>query len=62
MVRPTTNTVPNFKCPLGFWGLAHIMAGTIVLSAYTHTGFSAIADAVYAGDLTANYHPAEGLF
>lgn len=44
----------------GVWGLVHIMAGTIVLSADTQTGFLAIADAVYAEDLTANYHPAVG--
>jgi hypothetical protein len=44
----------------GVWGLVHIMAGTIVLSADTQTGFSAIADAVYAEDLIANYHPAIG--
>ena len=44
----------------GVWGLVHIMAGTIVLSADTQTGFSAIADAVNADNLTANYHPAVG--
>lgn len=44
----------------GVWGLVHIMAGTIVLSADIQTGFSAIAGAVYAQDLIANYRPAVG--
>ena len=50
----------KFQVSFGFLGAGSYYGCTIVLSANTHTGFSAIADAVYAGDLTANYHPAEG--
>lgn len=42
------------------WGLVHMLAGVIVLSADTASGFSAIADAVSAEHLLADYHPATG--
>ncbi|MDX8348139.1 hypothetical protein SLH49_09085 [Cognatiyoonia sp. IB215446] len=42
------------------WGLVHLLAGVIVLMSDASGGFSAIADAVDADALTADYHPAVG--
>lgn len=40
------------------WGLVHMLAGIIVIPADASSGFAAIADAVAAEALTADYHPA----
>jgi hypothetical protein len=42
------------------WGLVHFLAGVIVLSSDASGGFQAIADAVAAEALQAEYHPAVG--
>ncbi len=42
------------------WGLVHILAGVIVISADASGGFQAIADAIPADALEADYHPAVG--
>lgn len=42
------------------WGLVHFLAGVIVLSSETVGGFQAIADAVPAEELQAEYHAAVG--
>ena len=42
------------------WGLVHLLAGILVLSADTAGGFQAIADAVPPAELDATYHPAVG--
>lgn len=42
------------------WGLVHVLAGVIVLTSDASGGFSAIADAVAADALQAEYHPAVG--
>ena len=42
------------------WGLVHMLAGVIVLSADTASGFSAIAGAGSAEHLLTDYHPATG--
>lgn len=42
------------------WGLVHMLAGFIVIPADASAGFAAIADAIPAEDLKADYHPAVG--
>lgn len=42
------------------WGLVHLLAGIIVISADASGGFQAIADAIPAEDLQSDYHPAVG--
>lgn len=42
------------------WGLVHLLAGIIVLTSDASGGFQAIADAVAAETLAADYHPAVG--
>ena len=42
------------------WGLVHMLAGAIVIPADASGGFQAIADAVPAEDLQADYHEAVG--
>ena len=42
----------------GIWGLVHMLAGFIVIPADASAGFAAIADAVDAKLLVADYHPA----
>ena len=42
------------------WGLIHMLAGVIIISADASGGFSAIADAVDPALLEADYHPAVG--
>lgn len=42
------------------WGLVHTLAGVMVLSSDATGGFQAIADAVTAADLEADYHAAVG--
>jgi len=42
------------------WGLVHMLAGFIIIPADASGGFEAIADAVPAEDLQAEYHPAVG--
>lgn len=42
------------------WGLVHMLAGFIVIPADASAGFAAIADAIPAEDLQADYHPAVG--
>lgn len=42
------------------WGLVHLLAGVLVLSGDTQSGFQAIADAVEPGELVADYHGAVG--
>lgn len=42
------------------WGLVHMLAGFIVIPADASAGFAAIADAIPAEDLQADYHEAVG--
>ena len=42
------------------WGLVHMLAGFIVIPADASAGFAAIADAIPAEDLQADYHAAVG--
>ncbi|MEL7032818.1 MAG: hypothetical protein AAGL97_08025 [Pseudomonadota bacterium] len=42
------------------WGLVHMLAGFIVIPADASAGFAAIADAIPAQDLQADYHAAVG--
>ncbi len=42
------------------WGAVHVLAGVIVLSSDASSGFAAIADAVDAASLSAEYHEAVG--
>lgn len=42
------------------WGLVHVLAGVIVLNSDASGGFQAIADAVSAEALQADYHAAVG--
>jgi len=42
------------------WGLVHLLAGVIVLMSDQSGGFAAIADAIDAEALRAEYHPAVG--
>ncbi|MEM9283224.1 MAG: hypothetical protein AAGA96_15485, partial [Verrucomicrobiota bacterium] len=42
------------------WGLVHLLAGVLVLSGDTTSGFQAIADGVASEELEMDYPPAVG--